>query len=148
MKIILKQDINGMGKKEDIVNVSDGYARNYLLPKGLAVIADSSNLSIAKSRKQSEKNKSERELSHAKGIAEKLKEVTVVIKAKSGENGKLFGSITNKDISDKLLSEFNLDIDRKKLNMSDAIKSLGTTEIEAKLYPGVSEKFKVKVVNE
>jgi large subunit ribosomal protein L9 len=148
MKVILKQDINGLGKKEEIVNVKDGYARNYLLPKGLAVIADETNINQSKARKEAEMKKKTRELEYAKSIADKLKEVTVVIKAKAGESGKLFGSITSKDIADKLLSDFNLDIDRKKLNMDDAIKSLGTTEVEARLYSGVSEKFKVKVVQE
>ena len=148
MKVILMQDVNGLGKKDDIVNVNDGYARNFLLPKGLAVVADASNLSKAKARKQAEKNKKARELEQAKAIAAKLREITVVFKAKSGENGRLFGSITTKDISDRLMSDYKLDIDKKKLSIDDAIKSLGTTEVEAKLYPGVSEKFKVQVIQE
>lgn len=148
MKVILKQDVNGLGKKDDMVNVSDGYARNFLIPKGLAVVADASNLNIAKAKKEAEKNKKERELEKAKAIGAKLRDITLVIKAKSGDNGRLFGSITTKDISDRLLSDFKLDIDKKKLILDEAIKSLGITEVEAKLYPGVSEKFKVKVVQE
>ena len=148
MKVILKQDINGLGKKDDTVNVSDGYARNYLLPKGLAVVADATNINIAKAKKEAEINKKARELEKAKALAAKLREVTIVIKAKSGDNGRLFGSITTKDIADKLLSDFNLDIDKKKLVLEEAIKTLGITEVEAKLYPGVTEKFKVKVVQE
>ncbi|HHW31346.1 MAG TPA: 50S ribosomal protein L9 [Clostridiaceae bacterium] len=148
MKVILKQDINGLGKKDDTVNVSDGYARNYLLPKGLAVVADATNINIAKAKKEAEINKKARELEKAKALAAKLRDITVVIKAKSGDNGRLFGSITTKDIADKLLSDFNLDIDKKKLVLEEAIKTLGITEVEAKLYPGVTEKFKVKVVQE
>jgi large subunit ribosomal protein L9 len=101
-----------------------------------------------KAKNDAEKAKRERELAKAKTLAEELKNVTVVIKAKAGENGKLFGSITSKDISDKLKSDFNLDIDKKKINMQDSLKALGTTEVEVKLFPEVTAKLSVKVVNE
>lgn len=148
MKVILKQDIKGMGKKESLHEVSDGYGRNYLLPKGLAVEASASNMNVMNTKKEAEKSKKDRELAAAKALAEKIKSITVVIKTKSGDNGKLFGSITSKDITDKLKSNFNLDIDKKKLHMPDAIKSLGTTEVEIKLYPEVSAKLTVKVEQE
>lgn len=148
MKVILKQDIKGMGKKESLHEVSDGYARNYLLPKGLAVEASATNLNIMNTKKEAEKTKKDRELASAKALAEKIKDLTVVIKTKSGDNGKLFGSITSKDIADKLKSNFNLDIDKKKMIMPDAIKSLGTTEVEIKLYPEVNAKLTVKVEQE
>lgn len=148
MKVILKEDVKGLGKKESMVEVSDGYARNFLLPKGLAVEANSSNMNVMKSKQEAEKTKKAKELASAKALAEKLKDITLVIRTKAGENGKLFGSITNKDISDKLKADFKLDVDKKKINMHDAIKSLGTTEVEVKLYPEVSAKLAVKIEQE
>ncbi len=148
MKVILKQDVKGLGKKEDMVEVKDGYARNFLLPRGLAVEANASNINDMKSKKASESAKRERELAHAKELAGKLKETTVVIKSKAGENGKLFGSITNKDIADKLKSDFNIDIDKKKFVLPDTIKTLGETQVEVKLYPEVSGTLTVKIVQE
>lgn len=148
MKVILKQDVKGLGKKEDMVNVSDGYARNFLFPRGLAAEASASNINVMNTKKEAEKTRKDRELAQAKELALKVKEAVVVIKSKSGENGKLFGSITSKDISDKLKSDFKLDIDKKKIVLPDPIKSLGTTEVEVKLYPEVSAKLTVKTVNE
>ncbi len=148
MKVILKQDVKGLGKKEDMVNVSDGYARNFLFPRGLAAEASASNINVMNTKKEAEKTKKNRELAQAKELAAKLKETVVVIKSKSGENGKLFGSITSKDISDKLKSDFSLDIDKKKIVLPDPIKALGTTEVEVKLYPEVSAKLTVKTVQE
>lgn len=148
MKVILKQDVKGLGKMEDMINASDGYARNYLIPRGLAVEASAGNLNVMKTRKEAEKSKKDRELAHARLLADKIREAVVVIKAKAGENGKLFGSITSKDISEKLKSDFNLDLDKKKINLPDAIKSLGTFEIDVKLYPEVGTKLTVRVVHE
>ena len=98
MKVILKQDIKGVGKKDQIINASDGYARNFLLPKGLAVVADSTNMSNLKSKNEANAYKKNQELENAKSIANKLNETTLKIKAKVGENGKLFGGITSKEI--------------------------------------------------
>ena len=148
MKVILKQDVKGLGKKEEIVNVSDGYARKFLLPKGLAVEATEANLNIMKTKKEAEKTKKEKELLAAKALAEKLKDITVVIRTKAGENGKLFGSITSKDISEKLKSDFNIDIDKKKINLQEPIKSLGVSEVEVKVYPEISTKMTVKIEQE
>lgn len=145
MKVILKQDVKGMGKKENMVEVSDGYARNYLIPRGLAVEANATNLNVMNTKKEAERTKKERELQNAKVLAEKIKNTTVVIKAKAGENGKLFGSITSMDIASKLKSDFGLDIDKKKILLHDAIKTLGTMEVEVKLYPEVSSKLTVKI---
>lgn len=145
MKVILKQDVKSLGKKESMVEVSDGYARNFLFPKGLAVEATSSNINVMKTKKEAEKGKKDKELAQAKALAEKVKEAKVVFKTKTGENGKLFGSITSKDISEKLKSIHALDIDKKKILLEDAIKTLGTIEVEVKLYPGVSTKLTVKV---
>lgn len=148
MKVILKQDVKGLGKKEDMVNVSDGYARNFLFPRSMAVEASAGNINIMNTRKEAEKSRKDRELAHARALADKVKETVVVIKTKAGESGKLFGSITSKDISDKLKTDFNLDIDKKKINLPDAIKSLGELEVDVRLYPEVSAKLTVKVVNE
>lgn len=148
MKVILKQDVKGLGKKDDLVNVSDGYARNFLFPRGMAVEANESNLNIVKTRKEAEKTKRDRELAHARQLAEKFRDVEVVIRAKTGESGKLFGSITSKDISDKLKDDFKLDIDRKKIVMPDTIKSTGSYEVDVKLYPEVSSRLKVRIESE
>jgi large subunit ribosomal protein L9 len=148
MKVILKQDVKGLGKAEDLVNVNDGYARNFLFPRGLAVEASASNINIMKTRKEAEKSKKARELAQARELAEKLKNILVVIKTKSGENGKLFGSITSKDISDKLKKDFKIDIDKKKIVLPEPIKSTGNFDIEVKLYPEVSGKLSVKIEEE
>lgn len=148
MKVILKQDVKGLGKKEDLVNVSDGYARNFLFPKGLAAEANAANINIMNTKKEAEKTKRDRELANARELAQKLKDMEVVIKAKSGENGKLFGSITSKDISDKLKNDFKVDIDKKKIVLPEPLKSTGTVELDVKLFPEVSGKLKVRIENE
>lgn len=148
MKVILMEDVKGTGKKGEMVNVKDGYARNFLIPKGLAVEATAENINIMKAKKEAENIKKEKEKAKARELAEKLNSITVVIKTKAGENGKLFGSITSKDISDKLKSDYKIDIDKKKLNMPEPIKSLGTSVVEVKLYPEISAKLNVKVEQE
>ncbi len=148
MKVILKEDVKGLGKKESMHEVSDGYARNFLFPRGLAVEASSANINVMNTKKEAEKNKKAKELQQAKDLAEKFKAITVVFKTKAGESGKLFGSITSKDVADKLLKDHKLDIDKKKINMPDALKSLGTYEAEIKLYPGVAGKLSIKVEQE
>lgn len=148
MKVILKEDVKGLGKKEDMVEVSGGYARNYLLPKGLAVEASSDNINVMKTKKAAEKSKKERELANAKALANKLEGKTIVIKAKAGENGKLFGSITSKDIADKLKEELKAKIDKKKINLPEPIKTLGTTDVEVKVYPQVTARITIKIESE
>lgn len=148
MKVILKQDVKGLGKKDDIVEVNDGYARNFLIPKNLAVEASSTNVNTVKLKKQAEENKKQKELENAKKLAQRLSDITIVMKAKIGENGKLFGSITSKEIADKLKELHGIDIDKKMLVMPENIKSMGTYDIEARLYPQVGTKFKVRVEQE
>ena len=148
MKVILKQDVKGLGKKEDLVNVSDGYARNFLFPKGLAAEANAANINIMNTKKEAEKTKKDRELAQARELVKKLKDIEVVIRTKSGENGKLFGSITSKDISDKLKNDFKLDIDKKKIVLPEPLKSTGTVELDVKLYPEGSGKLRVRIENE
>lgn len=148
MKVILKQDVKGLGKSEDLVKVSDGYARNFLLPRGLALEATKSNINDMNTKKAAEKSKKDRDIAHANSLVQKLKDVIIVIKTKSGENGKLFGSITAKDISDKLKSDYNLDIDKKKINLPEPLRSIGSSEVEIKVYPEISAKLTVKIEQE
>lgn len=148
MKVILKQDVKGLGKTEDLVNVSDGYARNFLFPRGLAAEASASNINIMNTKKEAEKSRKDRELAQAKELAARLKDVVVTIRTKSGDNGKLFGSITSKDISDQLKKNFKIDIDKKKMVLPEPLKSIGNFEIEVKLYPEVSGKLAVKIEHE
>ncbi|MGE4282125.1 MAG: 50S ribosomal protein L9 [Clostridia bacterium] len=148
MKVILQVDVKGQGKKGDMVNVSDGYAKNFLFPKGLAVEATKSNMNALEGQKAAQAFKKQKELDEAKKLAGKLSKVTVTMKAKAGENGKLFGSITSKDIADMLQEQHKIDVDKRKINLSEAIKALGAMDVEIKVYPEVSAKIKVNVVEE
>lgn len=145
MKVILIKDVKKLGKKDEIVEVSDGYARNFLLKQNLAIEASSSNLNSVNSKVKIKEKKDEKDLQNAKNLAKKLSEISLVIKSKSGENGKLFGSVTNKDISEKLNIQHKINIDKKKIILSDSIKSIGTTDVDIKLYPSVVAKLKVKI---
>ncbi len=145
MKVVLLKDVKAQGKKGDIINVSDGYARNFLLPKGLAVEATNNALNDLKGQKESEAFRKETEIANAKDLAEKIKAVTVVLSAKAGENGKLFGSVTASDVAHELKMQHHVVIDKKKFNLSDGIKHTGITEVEIKIYPGISTTIKVEV---
>lgn len=145
MKVILKQDVKGLGKKEQMVEASDGYARNFLFPRGLAVEASATNVNIMKTKKEAEANKKEKEIAQAKDLAKKIKDITLTLKVKAGDNGKLFGSITSKDVAEAMKTQQKLEIDKKKLVMPDSLKSVGTFEVEVKLYPEISSKFTVKI---
>ena len=147
MQVILNQDVKGQVKKGQMVNVSDGYARNYLLPKGLAKEATKSNINVMKGKAESLEYKIKTETEEAQKIAETMKTIEVVLTAKAGDNGKLFGSITSKDIVEALKMQHHIKIDKKKLVMSD-IKKLGVTEVPVKLYTGVSGTLKVNVKSE
>jgi len=148
MKVILMQDVHNLGKKNDMVNVNDGYARNYLIPKGLAIEASASAINEMKMKQNAEKTRKENELANAKKLKEKLSGISLTFVSKAGENGKLFGSITSKDISDKLEKEHKITVDKRKIILPEAIKSLGTHEVEIKLHAGVSSILKVVVKNE
>ncbi len=147
MQVILNQDVKGQGKKGQMVNVSDGYARNFLLPRGLAKEATKSNINVMKGKAESLEYKIKTETEEAKNTAEKMKEIEVVIKAKAGDNGKLFGSITSKDVAEGLKMQHHIKIDKKKIVMND-IKTLGVTEVTVKLYTGVTGTLKVNVLSE
>jgi len=148
MQVILTQDVKGQGKKGELINVSDGYARNFLLPKKLATEATKENLNVMKGQKEAAEYKKQKELEEAKEIAAKIGEVIVNLSAKAGSNGKLFGSITNKDVAEALKMQHHIKLDKKKFVLPDGIKTLGTTEVEIKIYPEVTAKLKVKVTEQ
>ena len=143
MKVILLQDVKGHGKKGDVVNASDGYARNYLFPRKLAIEATDKNLRELRNRQAAESKRKQAELEEARKQAEALSSLEVVVKAKSGESGKLFGSITNKEIADTLKKQHNIDLDRKKIVLPEPIRSLGSFQLEVKVYPEVTAKLNV-----
>ena len=146
MKVILKQDIKGVGKKDQVINAADGYARNFLLPKGLAVPVDSGNMNNLKAKNESVAYRKGEDLKEAKEIAEKMKKITVKIEVKAGENGKLFGGVTSKEIAEALKKDFNIDVDKKKVLLSETIKVAGCTKVDIKLNEGVMASVQVMVV--
>ena len=148
MKVILLDNIKGVGKKDEIINASDGYARNYLFPKKLAVEATKENLSKLDSKNEANKFKKQNEKNEAEEIAKQLKEITLTIKVKAGENGKIFGGVTSKEISEELKKQYKIDIDKKKIILNENIKNLGSFDISMKLFEGVTGKLKVKVISE
>ena len=148
MKVILLKDVKGLGKKDEVVNAKDGHARNYLLPKGIAIEATPENLNNLKEKRSKDQKKHEEEYSEALKLKEKIEGITVKIKGKAGENGKLFGSITTKDIADELKKQHNVKVDKKKIVLNENIKSLGTTIVDIKIYPEVVRKLKVDIIEE
>ena len=144
MKVVLKQDVKGLGKKGELVNASDGYARNFLFPKNLAVEANAQNMTELKNREQAAKYKIDTETAEAKKNAERISGKTITITAKAGQNGKLFGSVTAKEIAEKIEKEFGIKTDKRKITVED-IKQFGTYEFEIKLYTGISAKLFVRV---
>lgn len=145
MKVLLLADVKGQGKKDQIVEVSDGYARNFLFPKKLAVVADAKVMSETKSKEEAKQFRLKEEKAAAKALADKLSTLTVKITASSGGDGRLYGSITSKDIAEKLKEQYNIEIDKRKLVLSENIKSYGTYDVEVKVYPEISAKLKVTV---
>jgi len=145
MKVIFLQDVKGKGKKGEVKNVADGYAHNFLIKKGLAVEATSSNISALEGQKKKEKKEAAEELKHAKELKKQLEDITVELSAKSGEGGRLFGSVTSKQIADALQKGHQLKIDKRKIELNDAIRSLGYTNVPVKLHPEVQATLKVHV---
>lgn len=146
MKVVLNKDIKGIGKKLQIVDVSEGYARNYLIPKKLANLADNKNVSEAKTKKEAEQFKKATEKQEAVELKAKIEKIFIEFKEKQGVGGKLFGSVTEKEISEKLNQKLNIDINKKKITLKDPIKNVGTYTAEIKLYEGVVAKLKIVVV--
>lgn len=145
MKVILLQDVPAQGKKGTLINVSDGYARNFLLPKGLAKEADKGAIADLKAKEDAAKRRAEIEKQNALKIAEKLAGVTVKIIKSGGGEGKIYGSVTTKDISDALAAQHGIEIDKRKLSISEPIKTYGGYTADAKLYPEISGKINIIV---
>ena len=148
MKIILLDNIKGVGKKDEIINASDGYARNYLFPKKLAVEATKENLGKLESKNEANKFKKQNEKNDAIEVANKLKELVLTIKVKAGENGKIFGGVTSKEISENLKEQYKIEIDKKKIEVKETIKNIGRFTINIKLYEGVNAKLTVNIIAE
>ena len=147
MKVILKADIKGVGKKNEVINASDGYARNFLFPKNLAVEANAENMSKLKAQNEATQFRKDTEKEDAKKVSEKLTKIMVKVQVKAGENGKIFGGVSAKDISENLEKQHSIKIDKKKIDLKETIKTLGVHNVDVKLYEGVSGKIKVDVIS-
>ncbi|MCD7982010.1 MAG: 50S ribosomal protein L9 [Clostridiales bacterium] len=145
MKVILLQDVKSLGKKGDVVNVSDGYARNMILPKKLGLEANAKNLNDLKLQHRHADKVAEEQLENAKHLAEELKDKTVEVKIRAGEGGRAFGSVSTKEISAAAAQQLHLELDKKKMVLPEPIKALGTYEITIKLHPKVTGTLRVKV---
>lgn len=145
MKVLLLQDVKGKGKKDTIVDVSDGYARNFLLPKGVAVEADAKIMNDYKNKQAAKKHHEEMEKQAAKETVEKLAGLVVKILATAGADGRFYGSVTTKDIAEELEKQHGITVDKRKIVLDDAIKAFGSYSLDVKLYPGISGKLNVIV---
>ena len=145
MKVILLADVKGQGKKDQVVEVSDGYARNFLFPKKLAIAADAKSLNEVKNKEAAKQHKIDTERAEAKRIAEKLASINLVLEYATGGDKKLYGAVTNKDIADKLKSDYNIEIDKRKIVLSENVKTFGEFSADVKLYTDVSAKIKFTV---
>lgn len=148
MKVILLQDVKGLGNEGEVLNVKDGYARNFLLPRKLVVEATEGNLKTLKKQKVSQELKEQHEVDEAKDIVAKLEESPIEIIAKSGEGGKLFGSVTSKDLAEALEKQYKIKIDRRKIVLPEPIKELGMRDVEVKLHTDAVGKLKVNIKGE
>ncbi len=148
MKVILLQDVKKLGQKGDVVEVADGYGRNYLLPRGLAKEATPGNLRELEAVKRQQAEKQSKELEEARMLAAKLSGETVSIRVKSGEKGKLFGSVTSKEIAETISAQFGEEIDKRKVELPEAIKTLGDFPVKIKLHPQAVAEVTVRVVAE
>ena len=146
MKVILKADIKGVGKKNEVINASDGYARNFLFPKNLAVEANTENMRKLEAQKESNQYRKDTEKEEAKKIAEKMNKIMLKIQVKAGENGKIFGGVSAKDIAEAFEVQHNIKIDKKKVDLKETIKTLGLHTVQIKLYEGVVGNIKVDVI--
>lgn len=145
MQVILLEDIKGVGKKDQIINANDGYARNFLFPKKLAVEATKANMNQLENTKKKEEAKRQAELEEARALGNRIEEKAVSIAVKLGDNGKLFGSVTNKEIAQALKEQTGLDVDKKKIILKEPIKTMGEKIAEVKLHPKVTAKLKVNI---
>jgi len=147
VKVIFKADVKGQGKKGEVKEVADGYARNYLIPRGLAVEATKGNLKLLEEEKAKEAARQAEQKAKAEAMAAKLNETVLEIRAKAGEGGRLFGAVTAKRLAEELAAR-GLEVDKKGIQLDEPIRELGTTQVEIRLYPGVQAKLRVQVVKE
>ena len=145
MKVILKQDVKTIGKKDELHDVSDGYARNFLFPRGLAAPADAAAVNMARTKSEAKEHHAAEARAAAQALADKVKDKTVTLKAKGGASGRLFGKVTAKDVAEALSKVAGAEIDKRKVELERDIKDFGTYSAAVKLHPGVSAAFKVKV---
>ncbi len=145
MKVILKEDVKALGKKGKVCEVSDGYARNFLIPRGLAVEATQGNVQDLAHKQKQEEQRKQKEKEAALDLAARIEAMTVVLKVKVGEKGRLFGSVTNKEIAEVLEKEYNLKLDKRKFELKETIKSIGEHTITVKLHPEVNGTLKIRV---
>ena len=148
MKVILKADIKGVGKKDQVINASDGYARNFLFPKNLAVEANNSNMSKLKAKNDANQYRKDQEKEKAEEVKKEIEKLTLKIAVKAGENGKIFGGVSSKEIAENLEKQYNITVDKKKIGLKDTIKTLGSQTVEIKLFEGVIAKLKIHVISE
>ena len=145
MKVILLKDIKGTGKKNEVKEVSDGYARNFLLPKKLAVPADNTNMKELNEKNKSKENKAQKEYEAAVELGKRMEELNVVIYSKSGDGGRLFGSITSKDIAEQIKKQHNIEVDKRKITLDEPIRVLGSRFVDIKIHQKVTTKIRVDV---
>ncbi|MGM0877074.1 MAG: 50S ribosomal protein L9 [Bacillota bacterium] len=148
MKVIFLKDVKGKGKKGEVKNVADGYAQNFLIKQGLAVEASNANVSSLNAQKKKQEKEAVEELEQMQQLKKHLEELTVQLSAKSGEGGRLFGSVTSKQIADELKKSHNIKLDKRKLELPDGIRSLGFTNVPVKLHPEVTAIVKVQVTEQ
>ncbi|KYZ75769.1 50S ribosomal protein L9 [Anaerosporomusa subterranea] len=148
MKLILQQEVKGLGKKDAIVEVSEGYARNFLLPKKLALPATDSTVKQIKDQQAAQARREQQAMDEARMLASQLSKVSVTIGVKTGEGGKLFGSVTGKDVADAIERQHGLTIDKRKVELKDSVKSIGTYNATVRIHPDVSAQVSVNVVGE
>lgn len=146
MKVLLQQDVKGTGKAGDIVNVSDGYARNFLIPRKLAVPADAGNINAANIKKNAAKHRVEVQRKNARELASGMSDLTVRVYAKAGEGGRLFGSVTGKEIAEALKAQYDISLDKKKIRIAEPIKQTGITTVTAHMFEQTDASFKVEVL--
>lgn len=146
MKVILLDNVKGVGKKDEIINANDGYARNFLFPKGLAVEANNSNLVKLKAKQDSKAFKKEEDKKDALKIKEQIEKLTLKVEVKAGENGKIFGGVTSKEIADQLKKQYNIELDKKKIDLKDTIKTVGVFTVDLRLFEGIVGKLKLEII--
>lgn len=145
MKVILQQEVKGLGKKGDIVEVAEGYARNFLFAKKLAIEGTAANVNLARQQKDTKEHRARQQKDEAVVLASQISKVEITMKVRIGENGKLFGSITSKDVAEELLKQTKIDLDRRKIELKENVKGVGIYKAVAKIHPEIAAEFTVHI---